>query len=293
MLNSSFLHIPSIGVITEKEIWNSGIRTMDDFLESSPDFISSNKGKNIIEHIHLSKEKMSSKDPRYFYDNLPSKEHWRIFREYQNVTAYLDIETTGLGAPGDIITTIALYDGKNINCYINGKNLDDFKKDIQKYKVIVTYNGKTFDIPFIEKYFGINISQPHLDLRYILHSLGYSGGLKSCERQLGIGRTGSLADVDGFFAILLWNDYKKSRNEKSLETLLSYNIEDVLNLEYLMIIAYNQKLKDIPLGFDDISIPTSQQNPFKVDSNTVSRIKNEYYSNENSFVEDIEWRLWS
>jgi hypothetical protein len=95
MLNSSFLHIPSIGAIgaiTEKEIWNNGIRTMDDFLESSPDFISSNKGKNIIEYIHSSKEKLSSKDARYFYDNLPSKEHWRIFREYQNVTANLDIE---------------------------------------------------------------------------------------------------------------------------------------------------------------------------------------------------------
>jgi len=89
------------------------------------------------------------------------------------------------------------------------------------------------------------------------------------------------------------SNYKKSRNEKSLETLLSYNIEDVLNLEYLMIIAYNQKLKDIPFAFDDISIPTPQQNPFKVDSSTVSRIKNEYYSNENSLVEDIEWRLWS
>lgn len=100
---------------------------------------------------------------------------------------------------------------------------------VNEYKVIVTYNGKTFDIPFIERYFGIKIPHAQLDLRYILYSLGYSGGLKSCERQSGIGRTGSLADVDGFFAVLLWNDYTKkagSCQDKNLlrnKTLLLYS----------------------------------------------------------------------
>jgi uncharacterized protein YprB with RNaseH-like and TPR domain len=278
MLQHSFLHIPSVGMTTERKIWNSGIKSMDDFIKSPPDFLSENKSKKIAEHIHLSKEKLSDKDASYFYDNLPSKEHWRMFREYQDTTVYLDIETTGLGDPGDIITTIALYDGKRIRYYINGKNLSDFKNDIMQYEVIVTYNGKTFDIPFIEKIFGINIPHAHIDLRYILYSLGYSGGLKSCERQLGIGRTGSLADVDGFFAVLLWNDYKNKRNEKSLETLLSYNIEDVLNLEYLMIQAYNKKIKDIPLKLDSLDIPLPPDNPFEIDAATVTRIKAQYYS---------------
>jgi len=277
MLNSSFSHIPSVGGVTERRIWSSGVKTMDDFLKTPPECFSLNKRKKIVDHIHLSKEKIRTKDARYFYDNLPSKEHWRLFKEYQDETAYIDIETTGLCFPGDIITTIALYDGNNINYYIHGKNLDDFKKDIKQYKVIITYNGKTFDIPFIESYFGISIPHSHLDLRYILHSLGYSGGLKSCERQLGIGRTGSLADVDGFFAVLLWNDYKSKRNEKSLETLLSYNIEDVLNLEYLMIEAYNRKLRDIPFKLENLSIPTKPENPFEVNASTVERIKNQYY----------------
>lgn len=280
MLHISFLHIPSIGESTEKQIWNSGIRTVDDFLESPPEFLSLNKRRKIEDHIHLSKDKIRSKDARYFYDNLPSREHWRIFKEYKDTTAYIDIETTGLGSPEDIITTIALYDGKKINYYINGKNLTDFKKDIQKYKVIVTYNGKTFDVPFIERYFGISIPHAHLDLRYILYSLGYSGGLKSCERQLGIGRTGSLADVDGFFAVLLWNDYKKSGNKRSLETLLSYNIEDVLNLEYLMIEAYNRKLIEIPFELESINIAETPDNPFRIDTTTVKRLQNQYYAYE-------------
>jgi len=277
VLNSSFSHIPSVGKVTERKIWGSGVRTMDDFLKSPPECFPLKKQKKIVRHIHLSKEKIRTKDARYFYDNLPSKEHWRLFKEYQDATAYIDIETTGLGATEDIITTIALYDGRNIKYYINGKNLDDFKKDIKKYKVIVTYNGKTFDVPFIRSFFGINMPHAHLDLRYILHSLGYSGGLKSCERQFGIGRTGSLADVDGFFAVLLWDDYKSKGNNKSLETLLSYNIEDVLNLEYLMIEAYNRKLKDIPFKLECLGNRAKPENPFEINASIVQRIKNRYY----------------
>ena len=101
-------------------------------------------------------------------------------------------------------------------------------------RVIITYNGKSFDVPFIERYFDIQLNQAHIDLRYILASLGYKGGLKSCEIQLGFNR-GDLTDIDGFFAVLLWYDYLKNRNEKALETLLAYNIQDVLTLEMLMV----------------------------------------------------------
>ena len=34
-----------------------------------------------------------------------------------------------------------------------------------------------------------------IDLRYVLYSLGYRGGLKGCERQLGMDR-GNLSDID-------------------------------------------------------------------------------------------------
>lgn len=278
MLQHSFSHIPSVGVKTERKIWGSGVCSMDDFIASPPVFLSKNNSGRIADHIHISKEKIASKDVIHFYNNFCSRDQWRIFREFRDSTVYLDIETTGLGAPGDIITTIALYDGKEIKYYVQGENLNDFRDDIMAYQVIVTYNGKTFDIPFIENYFDISISHAHLDLRYILYSLGYSGGLKLCERRLGIGRKGILADVDGFFAVLLWNDYKKKHKDKSLETLLAYNIEDVLNLEYLMVEAYNRKLNDIPLSINKLNIPRSPNNPFDIDELTIQRIKSQYYS---------------
>ena len=115
---------------------------------------------------------------------------------------YLDIETTGLDRHYHSITTIALYDGHEIKTYVHGQNLEDFIDEIYKYKVIITYNGKSFDIPFIESFFIIRLNLAQIDLRYVLYSLGYRGGLKGVERQLGTDR-GNLRDVDGFFAVLL------------------------------------------------------------------------------------------
>ncbi|MBW1642466.1 MAG: ribonuclease H-like domain-containing protein, partial [Deltaproteobacteria bacterium] len=95
-------------------------------------------------------------------------------------------------------------------------------------------------IPFIENQFGLKLDHSHIDLRYVLVGLGFSGGLKGCERQLGINR-GDLSGVDWYFAVLLWNDYIRNNNKRALETLLAYNIEDVVNLEKLMVISYNMK----------------------------------------------------
>jgi uncharacterized protein YprB with RNaseH-like and TPR domain len=79
----------------------------------------------------------------------------------------------------------------------------------------------------------------------VLKSLGLSGGLKGCERQLGIDR-GDLSDIDGYYAVILWQKYKRTGNENTLKMLLDYNSADARNLETLLVIAYNMKLKDTP-----------------------------------------------
>ena len=104
-----------------------------------------------------------------------------------------------------------LYNGELLRYYVHGRNLDRFKSDIMKYKVLVTYNGKCFDIPVINRYFNIRVGRAHIDLRYVLSSLGYKGALKGCEKKLGLRRDG-LDGVDGFFAVLLWNDFVENRN---------------------------------------------------------------------------------
>ena len=274
MLVNTFHHIPGIGIKTEQRFWDSGIHKWEDFTQKCPIGFSQSKSDTVTRYIQESMRQIEDDNPNYFSDLLPANLHWRLFPEFRNAAVYLDIETTGLENWRNEITTIALYDGNSITTYVNGQNLEDFLDDIQRYKVIISYNGKCFDVPFIENYFGINLSQAHIDLRYILASLGYRGGLKGCEAQLGIDR-GDLKDIDGFFAVLLWQDYERNGNQKALETLLAYNIQDVLTLEILMIISCNLKIKDTPFAGNQLLAPVLPEIPFDVDTKTVERIKNE------------------
>ncbi len=273
MLKNTFAHIPNIGLKTEERLWRSGILDWDDFSLPCALQFSQNKIDHIAATLRESQTHLESRTPGYFQERLPARLHWRMFPEFRASTLYLDIETTGLENWENHITSIATYDGTSVSCYVHGQNLEDFTRDIQKYKVLVTYNGKSFDIPFIEHYFGITLSHAHLDLRYILASLGYRGGLKGCERQLGIDR-GDLVDVDGYFAVLLWDEYQRNKNQKALETLLAYNIQDTVNLETLMVLAYNLKLKGTP--FEEahrLPLPPRPSIPVEADLKTIDGIK--------------------
>lgn len=273
MLTNSFQHIPGIGAETEAQLWASGLLNWQQIKLDNTLNIPPKRFETIAAHTKTALGHLEDKNPAYFADLLPAKEHWRLFDEFRESTAYIDIETTGLRSHGFEITTIALYDGKHIRYYIQGKNLEEFLKDIQNYNVLVTYNGKTFDVPFIEGQFGIQLNHAHIDLRYVLRSLGYSGGLKCCEKALGLDR-GDLDGVDGYFAVFLWHEYQKNNNEKALETLLAYNIEDVVNLETLMVMAYNMKLKDTPFNSTHaLPLPRMPEIPFKPDLKTIDRIK--------------------
>jgi uncharacterized protein len=143
--------------------------------------------------------------------------------------------------------------------------------------VVVTYNGKCFDLPFIRNTLRVRMDHVHIDLRYLLASLGYRGGLKGCERQLGIGRE-ELDGVDGFFAVLLWDEYRKNRNRKALETLLAYNILDVVNLEALMFRSYNLKLAQTPFAESHrMLLPIPPQGPFVPDRAIIEAIRARLY----------------
>jgi uncharacterized protein YprB with RNaseH-like and TPR domain len=279
MLTQSFQHIPGIGAKTERQLWEAGIPDWDGFSKAVPPIcLSPKRCETIKTYIEASHRHLAANNPNFFLDLLPSDRHWCVFPEFRSSIAYLDIETTGLSHWDSDITTIALYDGTAIQYYIQGQNLEDFLHDIQAYSIIVTYNGKTFDVPFIEGYFKTRLTHGHIDLRYVLKSLGYGGGLKSCEKALGLDR-GDLDGVDGYFAVLLWQDYQRNRNEKALETLLAYNIEDVVNLETLMVLAYNMKMKQMPfLPSCPLPMPEAPEIPFKADPATLARIKKQVFS---------------
>ncbi len=276
MLQNSFIHIPGIGSSTEEKLWDRGVCNWADLDNRSDLGLSPSKSLKIRKFIEESALQLKKKNPNFFESLLPANQLFRFFPDFRDSLVYLDIETTGLSMPGKI-TTIAMYDGKTIKYYVQGENLTQFLEDIKAYDVIVTYNGKTFDVPFIQEYFNTTLTHSHIDLRYILASLGFKGGLKKCEKALGIDRQ-ELEGVDGYFAVLLWDDFIINKNPKALDTLLAYNIEDVVNLETLLVKSYNLKLKGTPFYRPhQIDIPASPEIPFSPDAETIRKIKGIFY----------------
>lgn len=272
MLKSTFCHLPGISVTVERKLWDNGIQCWEAAIEIGGLQLPRKRISSLSTRLNQSFESLRTNDPNYFTTLLPGNQHWRLYPDFRQSLAYLDIETTGLGYR-DSITTIVIYDGQSIKHYVRSQNLNEFKQEIEKYSVVVTYNGKCFDVPFIERQFGIRMNQAHIDLRHVLKSLGYAGGLKGCERQLGLDRK-ELRDVDGYMAVLLWDEFKKYDNPRALETLLAYNTYDVVNLETLMVIAYNLKLKATPFHTTHrLSEPAAPAIPFKADVETIERVR--------------------
>ncbi|MBW1902718.1 MAG: ribonuclease H-like domain-containing protein [Deltaproteobacteria bacterium] len=89
---------------------------------------------------------------------------------------------------------------------------------------------------------------------------------------------GDLNNVDGYFAVLLWYDFLQNTNQKALETLLAYNIEDTVNFETLMVLAYNIKLKGTPFfQAHQLTEPTHPNIPFEADRQTIDSIKRQIF----------------
>lgn len=271
VLRQTFCHVPGIGLKAEERLWASGVTSWDT-IEQGAAAVGATRRERLTLHLEESQRQLAGRNIGFFAETLPASEHWRLYPDFQKSVAYVDIETTGLGGPGDHITTIALYDGRSIRHYVHGRNLADFAHDIRAYSLLVTYNGKCFDLPILRASFGLPLDQAHVDLRYVLASLGYKGGLKLCERRLGLDR-GDLANVDGFFAVLLWREYRSRHNAQALETLLAYNIRDVVNLEAILVKAYNLKTAQTPFGTAlALPLPPPPQEPFRPHAPTIERL---------------------
>ncbi|MDR1125763.1 MAG: ribonuclease H-like domain-containing protein [Deltaproteobacteria bacterium] len=232
MLTHTFRHLPGIGKFSDLRLKEAGLRTWEEALRAEKLPLKSSLCPLVAAGLAESAERLAAGDALWFSDRLPAPEQWRLFPHFHARAAYVDIETTGFSRPNDCITCIALYDGASLKTYVQGRNLEDFADDILKYELLITWNGRAFDAPFIRRALQIPLRMAHLDLFPVFRSLGIKGGLKKVEKSLGLERQG-LDGVDGYMAVLLWREYQRSGGENALETLLAYNAEDVLSLEHL------------------------------------------------------------
>ncbi|BEQ13356.1 ribonuclease H-like domain-containing protein [Desulfoferula mesophila] len=247
MLTKTFLHIPSVGPKRELSLWRAGLTDWRDFLERGESLAPRavyNLGRPVIERSLAALERPGGLAE--LAEAIPPAEHWRFWPSYHRV-AYLDIETGGDPEDFGGITVVGVYDGVEVTQYVAGVNLHEAAQALAGYQVVVSFAGSSFDVPVLRSAFANFIVPPvHIDLRWVLRRLGYKGGLKRIEKRLGIGRPEQVGDMNGYMAVMLWQDHLAG-DPDALTTLLQYNACDIVNLEPLLNLAV-EKLRDQLLG---------------------------------------------
>ena len=171
---------------------------------------------------------------------------------YDEEAVFLDIETTGLSPMRSFIYLIGLVfiDLKRKSMHITQLIAEDrdeeeeilklMKERLKGYKTVVTYNGNSFDLPFIAKRaerYGIEpIAMDSFDmyekLRLHKDTLKLDGlKQKNIEKKLGITREDR---YNGGECISFYKDYVKNKNQESFDRFVLHNYDDLLYMPATM-----------------------------------------------------------
>jgi uncharacterized protein YprB with RNaseH-like and TPR domain len=247
MIERTFRIIPSVGPRKEKGIWDAGIMSWSDFLSSErvPGIPCGSKSvcDSVLETASVF---LSEGDGRSLGGMLPRGEQWRLYGRFADRAAFLDIETDGL-ARDSLVTVVTVQGPGGTATLVNGRDLDSdcLSSALRGAQLLVTFNGSCFDVPVLRNSFpDADLGLPHYDLRFACRKVGYRGGLKTIERQMGITRPEGIEEVDGMEAVRLWRRWERSGDRGALETLLEYNRADTLDLRPIADTVYDKLVRE-------------------------------------------------
>lgn len=228
-VENSFIGVHGVGEKTERDLWSRGATDWDCF---DPSLVGPTTAERIQAFIDEARDRLRRDDARYFGERLPSGETWRLYENFRDDAVFFDIETTGLSKARDDVTTVSFHRGGDTTTLVRGDDLT--AENLQQYldaPLIVTFNGASFDVPFLERSFDLSIDAPHVDLMHTCRRIGLTGGLDEVERAIGIER--DRPDISGRDAVRLWREHERGR-DGALETLIAYNREDTVHLRELV-----------------------------------------------------------
>ncbi|MFB6159714.1 MAG: ribonuclease H-like domain-containing protein [Haloferacaceae archaeon] len=228
-IEQSFIPVRGVGEATERTLWEAGVTCWDEF---DPGLVGETTAERIEAFLAEATGPLARGDADFFDRRFPSGERWRLYENFREDAAFFDIETTGLDHDRDRVTTVSCHRAGETTTLVRGDDLtaDALRDLLADAPLLVTFNGARFDVPFLETSFGVDLDRPHLDLIYPCRSLDLTGGLKTVERDLGIER--DRPDISGRDAVRLWREYE-SGDGAALDTLVSYNRDDAVNLRAL------------------------------------------------------------
>jgi len=231
-IENSFIPVEGVGERTERRLWQAGVTHWDDFEDAGrPRGVGATTADRIGAFIDEARDRLAANDARFFDRAFPGGERWRLYENFREEACFFDIETTGLSQASDEVTCVSVHRGGETTTLVKGRDLcRSALGDLLDAPLVVTFNGKRFDVPFLEQSFGLRVDAPHVDLMYPCRRLDLTGGLKRIERDVGIER--DRPDISGRDAVRLWREYERG-DERALETLVGYNREDTVNLRRL------------------------------------------------------------
>jgi uncharacterized protein YprB with RNaseH-like and TPR domain len=241
VLRSTFLHVSGIGPWTETQLWRTGIRNWSEFRSRRelPGVSAARKARWDAE-LARGEAALVERSAEFFALRLPPAEHWRLYPEFRAETAFLDIETTSLSPYGGIVTVVAVHGDGRTRSFIADEDLEELPAYLRRFQVLATFNGLFFDVPFLQAAFPRWVPpRAHIDLRFVLRRLGYSGGLKRIEQELRLGDRVGVEGIDGLEAVRLWQKWRRG-DRAALELLVEYNRADTVNLEPLLDFAVRE-----------------------------------------------------
>ena len=243
-MNSNLKLLPKIGVKTEINLKNKGYYTIES-LKNHDRY--SNDASKLIDNI----DDMSFPEIVDLLDNNRYSKKCRdnllkciSLTDPENFK-FMDIETKGLSNVPIILIGVAEIKGNNIIAsqyflrdYFEEPNIiDAYLNHLDEDSVHVTFNGKSFDVPFIKnrcRYNRIdgNLDLPHLDLMYFAKNL-WKDSLSNCQLQtiekeiFGIERE---EDVPGQYIPGYYDAYISQKNIGPVVPIIEHNAQDIISL---------------------------------------------------------------
>ncbi|MCQ4332840.1 ribonuclease H-like domain-containing protein [Natronomonas sp. F2-12] len=224
-LENTYIGVDGVGETTERKLWESGALTWSEF---DPTLCGSRTADRIGSFIDRARPRLAEGDSTFFERALPKSERWRLYENFSEAACFFDIETTGLDRDRDAVTCVSFHQGGRTETLVRGDDLTrENLRELLDVPLLVTFNGARFDVPFLESSFDLDVDSPHLDLMYPCRRVGLTGGLKAIEPEVGVKR--DRPDISGEDAVRLWREHERGV-DGALETLVSYNREDAVNL---------------------------------------------------------------
>ena len=239
MLRQCFEIFGGIGPGTAGKIRQVGIRSWHEAL-TDIDAVPVGRKRRLAleEELRAACERFEASDTLYFERVLKPREAWRLCSSFAERVIYFDIETTGLSPYSDDITLICTYSpvSRTFFQFIRGENLGEFPRTIRQGDILVGFNSRTFDMPFMYNTFGDRLPEiAQVDLRWVLQGLGISGSLKKIEQSdFGIRRPRELEGFAGEQAVAAWFEWQRTGDREILNRLVRYCSADAIVLDYLL-----------------------------------------------------------